>query len=169
MSQKAPLAFVDVNIIPMDSERIISHQTVIIDNGRIVKIDDSSKIILPKNMVQIAGSGWYLMPGLADMHTHTWAIADLLLFLANGVTTIRNMWGSRRHLLWRKRIARGELLGPTIFTAGPIIDGNPPIWNTSKPVVTAQEAREEVAEEKKLGYDFVKVYNRLSLDAYERS
>jgi imidazolonepropionase-like amidohydrolase len=167
MPQKAPLAFVDVNIVPMDSERIIPHQTVIIDNGRIVKIDHSSKIIPPKNMVQIVGSGLYLMPGLADMHTHTWAIADFLLFLANGVTTIRNMWGGRRHLLWRKRIARGELLGPTIFTAGPIIDGNPPIWNTSKPVVTAQEAREEVSQEKKLGYDFVKVYNRLSIDAYE--
>ena len=167
MPHKAPLAVVDVNIVPMDSERIVLHQTVIIDNGRIVKIDDSSKIIPSESMVRIAGNGRYLMPGLADMHTHTWAIADFLLFLANGVTTIRNMWGSRRHLLWRKRIDRGELLGPAIFTAGPIIDGNPPIWNTSKPVVTLQEAQEEVAEEKKLGYDFVKVYNRLSLDAYE--
>src|SRR2546426_1018351 len=151
MPQKGPLAVIDVNIVPMDNERIVPHQTVIIDNGRIVKIDDSSKIIPPKDMVQIAGQGRYLMPGLADMHTHTWAIADFTLFLANGVTTIRNMWGSTRHLLWRRRIARGELLGPTIFTAGPIIDGNPPIWNTSKPVVSPQEAREEVAEGKLSG------------------
>lgn len=167
MPQKGPLAVIDVNVVPMDNERIVPHQTVIIDNGRIVKIEDSSKIVPPRDIVQIAGQGRYLMPGLADMHTHTWAIADFTLFLANGVTAIRNMWGSPRHLLWRRRIARAELLGPTIFTAGPIIDGNPPIWNTSKPVVSPQEAREEVAEEKKLGYDFVKVYNRLSLDAYE--
>jgi predicted amidohydrolase YtcJ len=141
MPHKAPLAVVDVNVVPMDSEKIVPHQTVVIDHGRIVKIDDSSEIILPKSIIQISGNGGYLMPGLADMHTHTWAVADFVLFLANGVTTVRNMWGSRRHLLWRKRIARGELLGPTIFTAGPIIDGNPPIWNTSKPVVTAKEAQ----------------------------
>lgn len=166
MPQKESVAFIDVNIVPMDSERILRHQTVITDRGRIVKIDSSSKITPPKTMVQVNAHGKYLMPGLADMHTHTWAEADLLLFLANGVTTIRNMWGSRRHLLWRKRIVRGEMLGPTIFTAGPLIDGSPPIWNSSKVIVTQQEAKQEVALEKKLGYDFVKVYNRLSLEAY---
>ena len=57
MPQKGPLAVVDVNIVPMDNERIVPHQTVVIDNGRIVKIDDSSKIIPPKDMVQIAGQG----------------------------------------------------------------------------------------------------------------
>ena len=114
--------------------------------GRLLRSTTVSKIAPPQGAIRVDGRGRYLMPGLADMHTHTWAEADFLLFLANGVTTIRNMWGSRRHLIWRKRIASREMLGPTIFTAGPIIDGSPPVWNTSKPVVTAEEARGEYKE-----------------------
>jgi len=166
MPYEVPVVFVDVNIVSMDTEKIVPHQTVITNRGRIVEIGEASKIALAQNALRVDGRGRYLMPGLADMHTHTWGEADFLLFLASGVTTIRNMWGSKRHLLWRKRIAKGEILGPTIFTAGPIIDGSPPVWNTSKVIVTREEARDEVRTEKELGYDFVKVYNRLSLEVY---
>jgi imidazolonepropionase-like amidohydrolase len=101
------------------------------------------------------------------MHVHQWSESDLLLFLANGVTTIRNMWGTSRQLVWRSKIVQGELLGPTIYTAGPLLDGKPPIWNGSRVIETAEEAEEEVVREKKEGYDFIKVYNGLSLDVYD--
>ncbi len=165
--RERPIAFVDVNLVPMDSERVLRSQTVIVDNDRITAIGDAAKFRVPSNAHRIEAGGKYLMSGLADMHTHTWGEADLVLFLANGVTTIRNMWGSARQLAWRKRIANGLLLGPTIYTAGPLIDGKPPIWNSSKVVETREQAEEEVAREKKLGYDFVKVYNRLSLEAFQ--
>jgi imidazolonepropionase-like amidohydrolase len=115
----------------------------------------------------IDGGGQYLMPGLADMHVHTWSEGDFVLFLANGVTTVRNMWGSAQHLQWKKRIEAGELTAPSIITAGPLMDGPPPIWEGSYLVSTPDEARKAVAEQKEAGYDFVKVYNQLSLEVYD--
>ena len=167
MRQDDFVVFTNVNIIPMDREQVLRNQVVVVHQGRISRIEEEAEISIPAGSAMVDGRGRFLMPGLADMHTHTWGEADFLLFITNGVTTIRNMWGSRRQLAWRARIDSGDLLGPTIFTAGPLIDGSPPIWNTSKVVVTREEADAEVAREKKLGYDFVKVYNRLSLEAYQ--
>jgi imidazolonepropionase-like amidohydrolase len=101
------------------------------------------------------------------MHVHTFSDSDLTLFLAAGVTTIRNMFGSEQHLAWRAEIARGERLGPTIVTAGPIIDGDPPIWPGSAVLAGPDDADRIVAEQKAKGYDFLKPYSRLSREAYE--
>lgn len=78
------------------------------------------------------------MPGLVDMHVHTWDEEELVLFIANGVTTIRNMFGAPLHLAWRRRINAGELFGPTLYTTGPVIDGKPPYWPGSAVVETPQ-------------------------------
>jgi imidazolonepropionase-like amidohydrolase len=106
------------------------------------------------------------MPGLADMHAHTWEEEDFPLLLANGVTTIRNMFGGPTHLKWKARIAAGELpASPTIYTAGPIIDGSPPIWPGAI-VESPDDARRTVAKQQAEGYDFLKVYSRLSQVAF---
>jgi imidazolonepropionase-like amidohydrolase len=165
--QSKLIAFVDVDLVPMDKDQILPNQTVIVHEGKVVQIDSSTKVRVPRDAVSIDGRGKFLMPGLVDMHTHIWGEADFVLFIANGVTAIRNMWGSRRQLAWRERIARGSMVGPIIYTAGPLIDGDPPIWNDSKVVVTREEAEKEVTREKEMGYDFVKVYNNLSLEAYQ--
>jgi hypothetical protein len=70
--------------------------------------------------------------------------------------------GGRLHLGWKKRIAKGALLGPAIYTAGSLLDGDPPTWKDSKVIKNPREAKDEVPREKRAGYDFVKVYNRLS-------
>jgi hypothetical protein len=121
-------AFVHVTVVPMDRERLLKNWTVVVADGRIRDLGPSSATKTPKGATLIDGRDKYLMPGLADMHTHTWEEAELPLFLANGVTTIRNMFGGPIHLRWKERIAAGDLVSPTIYTAGPIIDGNPPIW-----------------------------------------
>src|SRR5215469_6985328 len=69
-AQQKPTAFVDVTVVPMDSERILPHQTVLIAGGRIVQIGPSSSIKLPRADLKIDGRGKFLMPGLADMHVH---------------------------------------------------------------------------------------------------
>ena len=122
------VAFVHVAVVPMDRERVLKNWTVVVADGRIRDLGPSSAIKIPKEATLIDGRGKYLMPGLADMHAHTWEEAELPLFLANGVTTIRNMFGGPIHLRWKARIAAGDFVSPTIYTAGPIIDGNPPIW-----------------------------------------
>ena len=64
-------------------------------------------VTIPAGVTRVDGRGKYLMPGLADMHVHTWFQADLPLFLAAGVTTVRNMAGSPMHLEWRTKIVTG--------------------------------------------------------------
>jgi imidazolonepropionase-like amidohydrolase len=161
------VAFVDVDVVPMNRMEVLENQTVIVSNGHVADIGETAGLKIPNDALRIEGKNRYLLPGLADMHVHQWSQGDLLLFIANGITTIRNMWGTSRQLVWRDKIAKGELLGPTIYTAGPILDGKPPVWNGSKVIETTSEAEQEVAREKKEGYDFVKVYNGLSREVYD--
>jgi imidazolonepropionase-like amidohydrolase len=162
-------AFVEVNVVPMDRERIIEKQTVIVQDGSITEIGPASKLQVPPDALKIDGHDRYLMPGLVDMHVHLSHENEdeLILFLANGVTTVRNMLGLLLHLEWRKRIYDGDLLGPTIYTTGPIIDGNPPLKEYYTVIETPEEAEKEVAAQKQAGYDAIKVVSNLSPDVYE--
>ncbi|HEX2270115.1 MAG TPA: amidohydrolase family protein [Pyrinomonadaceae bacterium] len=165
--QQQVIAFVNVNVVPFDRERILAGQTVIVRDGRIAEIGPAEKTRVPAGALQIDGRGKYLMPGLADMHVHLFPGAgqpdDLTsqqfqLFLANGVTTIRNMIGKPEHLVLRDRVAKGELLGPSIYTAGPPLLGNN--------VPTPEAAERVVVEQKKAGYDLLKVHEGLSPETY---
>ena len=80
-----------------------------------------------------------------------------LMYLANGVTTVRNMWGSRTILELASAIASGRVLGPRIYSTGPITDGNPPVWRTSRTVETPAEAEDAVRSDKRDGYVAIKV------------
>jgi len=152
------VAFLDVNVVPMDSERILEHQTVIIRNGKIETIGSFQEIEIPGNATQIDGSGRYLMPGLVDMHAHIEHEDAMILFLANGVTTVRNLWGCPKHLTWKKRILMGELTGPSIYTAGTLVDGPPGSWDDSIILENPEDAEKFVIDQKEKGYDFIKVY-----------
>lgn len=153
-----PFAFLDVNVVPMDSEHILEHQTVIIRNEKIERIGSYQEIEIPGNATQIDGSGRYLMPGLVDMHAHIEHEDALILFLANGVTTVRNMWGFSKHLTWKKKILDGELTGPSIYTAGSLFDGPPGVWDGSIVLEKPEEAEQFVVDQIERGYDFIKVY-----------
>lgn len=127
-------AFIGVNVVPMDSERVLNDQNVIVQDGTITKIGSSKGVNIPQGAFIVEGQGKYLMPGLADMHVHIGSEKDLLLFVAHGVTTIQNMFGFTgivrlfgfpNHLIMRNRINNGDLFGPTIYTAGPILEGKP--------------------------------------------
>ena len=132
-------------------------------DGRIAQIGPAGKVKVPAGALKIDGRGKYLMPGLADMHVHLSSQQDLAsqqlqLFLANGVTTVRNMIGKPEHLLLRDRVAKGELPGPTIYTAGPPLLGNT--------VSTPEAGERAVVEQKKAGYDLIKVHEGLSPETY---
>jgi imidazolonepropionase-like amidohydrolase len=163
----AAFAFVDVNVVPMDSERTIERQTVVVNGDRIVDVGPVATTVVPEGTMRIEGSGKYLMPGLADMHVHYNEPWYGPMFLANGVTTVRNMWGSRWMLETRQAVAAGNLLAPTIVTAGPLIDGEPSFWPTCKTVTSEAEAEATVDEQAEAGYDFIKVYDSLSVQVYD--
>jgi imidazolonepropionase-like amidohydrolase len=166
-SLNVPVAFVDVTVMPMDLEHVAPHRTVLVENGRIVAIGPMDAVMTPPETVTIEGNGRFLMPGLADMHVHIQDESMLPMFLVNGITTVRNMWGRPAHLELRDRINQGAVLGPSIITAGPICDGSPPDWPGSAVVTSATDAARTVADQQRAGYDFVKVYNNLSRVAYD--
>lgn len=121
-------AFVNVNVIPMTTETVLENQTVLVEGARITALGPAAAVSVPAGAEIIDGNGAYLMPGLADMHTHLAFDADpafMRLYLAQGVTTIRNLSGLPMHREWRDKVASGQLLGPTIYTSGPRIVGIP--------------------------------------------
>jgi imidazolonepropionase-like amidohydrolase len=171
-----PVVFVSVNVIPMDGERILENQTVVVQDGLIKTIGDHRTVEAPADALLIEAQGKYLMPGLVDMHVHMKELNELLLFVANGVTAVRDMWGTTGMQLWmgfpdqkdlRTRIIQGELLGPTIYSSGPIMEGDPPSMPLMPVIRTPEEAGASIAWQKTQGYDYVKVYDNLMPDTYK--
>lgn len=169
-------AFVNVTVLPMDSPRILEGQTVLVRDGLIEVIGEWDEVAVPAGAQVIDGRGRYLMPGLVDMHIHIEYENDLLLLAANGVTSIRNMWGNTGKKLWmglpdqlalREMVESGSLFAPTIYTTGPVMEGDPPNHPMMEVFRTAEEARSSVAAQKAQGYDFIKVYDNLSPDTYQ--
>ncbi len=158
--------FTDVSIVPMDQERVLHEQSVIIRDGMITYIGPSFTTDVPFDAQEIDGRGLFLIPGLSDMHTHIWDQRDLELFVVNGVTMIRIMSGGPGYLRIRRHINQDKLFGPTVYTAGPFIDGPEPVWPLSDVVSVPAEAEAVVKDQWGRGYDFLKVYDGLSPKAY---
>jgi imidazolonepropionase-like amidohydrolase len=169
------VAFVGVNVIPMDKERVIENQTVIVKDGLIEKIGDAKKVKVPKGALRIDGRGKYLIPGLVDMHVHLLSDEDdfpdslaedeLKIMIANGVTTIRLMTGTPEQLALRARSAKGEIIAPTMYAASPQFTGRKS--SNAYVVTTEEQAREAVRKSKQDGYDFIKITTFVDAKVYE--
>ncbi len=149
-------AFVHVTVIPMEKERIMEDQTVIISNGKISAIGSSASIQVPDDAKRIDGSGKFLIPGLTDMHVHVNSPDNLLLWMAHGVTTVLNLNGRPTHLDWRSKLANNTMEGPMLYTAGPTIY----TANTMRDGDSLTEAYHAA------GYDCIKIYNDVTTEAY---
>ena len=168
-------AFVGVNVIPMDRERVLRDRTVIVTNGSIADFGDTKTVKVPEDAIRVDGTGKYLIPGLVDMHTHLLSDGDgfpdaiapdeLRVMVAHGVTTVRFMIGTPELLALRGRSAAGEIAAPTIFVASPHLTGRE--QGNNFVVNTADEAREAVRKSKAAGYDFVKVTTFVTSSVYE--
>ena len=168
-------AFVGVNVIPMDRERVLTNQTVIVRDGIIAEIGDAKKIKIPKEAIRVDGTGKYLIPGLVDMHTHLLSDEDeypdsigedeLRVMVANGVTTVRFMIGTPELLALRSRSAKGEIEAPTIYVASPHLTGRE--QGNDFVVNTPEEGREAVRKSKAAGYDFIKFTTFVKPEVYE--
>lgn len=168
-------AFVNVNVVPMDRERVLRDHTVIVNNGVITDIGAAKKVKIPKDAVRVDGRGKYLMPGLVDMHTHLLSDGDeypdsiapdeLRVMVANGVTTIRFMIGTPELLVLRSRSAKNEIDAPTIYVASPHLTGKK--QGNDFVVNTTEEARDAVRRSKATGYDFIKVTTYIKPEVYE--
>lgn len=164
-SKDPQLVFQSVNVIPMDQERVLSNQDVVVSLGKIVAIGETGKVEYNTNATVIDGRGKFLIPGLAEMHAHVPPEDNiepmkevLSLFLANGVTTIRGMLGHPKHLELREKINSGEILGPHFYTTGPSFNGNT--------VKSAEEGEQRVRNQKAAGYDYLKLHPGLTPETF---
>ena len=187
-AQSNTVAFVHAVVVPMDRERVLPDQTVIVVDGRIAALGPASKVNVPGDALRIDARGRYLLPALSDMHVHvegeSWnallspeALAasknvpfeDFLFpYVANGVTTVQVLSGTHELLPVRGQIAAGELLAPRLILAR-MIDGPDKAWPPplSTWVSTAEEARKATLQAKADGYDKMKVYSFLTKETYD--
>ena len=167
IAQAAATAFIGVNVLPMDTDNVLANQTVVVSDGKIASIAAADKAQVPAGAVKVDGKGKYLMPGLGELHAHIpgGSASDaevertLFLYVANGVTTIRGMLGDPRHLVYRGRVAKGEVVGPRIYTSGPSFNGDR--------AQTPEAAVAMVIEQQKAGYDLLKIHPGVPRDAFD--
>jgi imidazolonepropionase-like amidohydrolase len=167
------VAFTNVNVVPMDKERVLMNQTVVVKDGLIAQIGKGIKV--PQGAQVIDGTGKYLIPGLVDMHAHmlsdddqipdSLAEEELKIMVANGVTTVRFMIGTAEQLVLRQRSAKSEIIAPTIYAASPHLTGRE--QGNNFVVKTEEEAREAVRKSKAAGYDFIKITTFIDAKVYE--
>lgn len=170
------LAVLHVTVIDPSQSRPQADQTVLIKDGWIVDIGPG--IAVPKDAKRVDASGKFLIPGLWDMHTHVagisanpqWGKTLLPLYLAYGITSIRDMAGDVDALVtWRQEQGQGRLTGPRMFISGPFLDGSSRGFDNPADVIevtTPEAARRAVALLKTRGVDFIKVGSQLSRETF---
>jgi hypothetical protein len=176
-SQSKPLVFTHVTVIDAATASIRQDMTVVIVGDHIAEVGKAAGVNVPKAAQVINGRGKFLMPGLWDMHVHTFRHNPrstntwfFPLFIANGITGVRDMWTTGddfpQAIQFRKGLADGSFLGPRYGAVGWSVDGPDPIWPNSDVVSTPQEARDFVRRVKAAGIEFVKVYSKLHPEEY---
>jgi hypothetical protein len=168
-SADSVFAFTSVSVLPMDSNRELRNQTVVVARGRITALGPTASVTVPAGAVRIDGRGKFLMPGLAEMHAHVQGPQApnaeamnrdiMFLYIANGITTIRAMLGAPNQLVLRDQLNRGKVLGPTMYVAAPSLNGQ----SAPDPETAARLVRAH----KESGYDLLKIHPGLNRPSYD--
>ncbi len=155
--------FVNVNVLTMLSDSVLNDQSVVVEDGVIVRIAGADEVPIPEDARLVDGTDRYLLPGLAEMHAHVTGVGGFdrlaTLFVANGVTTIRGMLGRADHLELRQSLEDGKLFGPRLVTSGPSLNG--------RSVSGAADAARQVQEQRAAGFDFIKIHPGLTAAEFD--
>ncbi|MBA2260339.1 MAG: amidohydrolase family protein, partial [Acidobacteria bacterium] len=173
-------AFTNVTVVDVRTGQLAPSSSIVVRGNRIVAVDASTRMKLPDGATVVDGRGAHVIPGLWDMHVHTFnnsqsagtnnhAVA-FALQIANGVTGVRDMWTDLDDIRlardWRKETDAGRMVSPRLLATSPILDGNPPAWANSVGLASAVQAREVVDSLVAAGVEELKVYTRLTPDVY---
>jgi hypothetical protein len=173
-----PLAFSHVTVIDATGSPAKPDMTVVITGEHITALGKTGDVRMPKDALVVNATSKFLIPGLWDMHVHIFNQVSrrppnawyFPLFVANGVTGVRDMWTKPQDmnqvLEWRRQFAEGTFTLPRIAAVGTVVDGQPSTWPNTDTVATPEEARRMVGKIKDAGVDFVKTYSNLSPEAY---
>ncbi|MFH4966420.1 amidohydrolase family protein [Gaetbulibacter sp. M235] len=154
----------NVNVIPMNQDTILVDKMVYINKGIIEKIADTIQAL---GVEILDAKNKYLTPGLIDMHVHVWDRYELGLYLSNGVTAVRNLWGMPMHLRIKEDVNDDEIISPIFMTTGPKLTGREFIGDDNLNLTNPNEAKIKVISYKNRGYNFIKTYYGLDKDIFE--
>lgn len=154
----------NVHIIPMHQDTVLVDKMVYIKEGIIEKIADTIQV---KGIQVFDGKEKYLTPGLIDMHVHVWDRFELGLYLSNGVTAVRNLWGMPMHLRIKEDVIEEKIFSPSFFTTGPKLTGAEFIGDDNLNLKNPREAKNKVISLKERGYDFIKTYYGLDKEIFD--
>lgn len=181
----APIAIVNVSVVDVRSGAALAGRTVLLDRGRIQAIGRAGEVPIPASAIRVDGSAKFLIPGLWDMHTHILAVTPLLdlpLYIAYGVTNVRDMQGcptpddpfvacASEKRRWTKEALSQERVGPRIVAStswmanGPgmvkRLEGVPDYFDTATPAQARQFVRHFAGT-----VEAIKVYDRIPRDSY---
>ena len=188
-SREDPVAITHVTVIDVATGAKLRDRTVLVRDRHIATVDTAPRVRVPPGTRRVDGSGRFLIPGLWDMHVHL--VTDRVtrtnlfpLFVANGVTGVRDMWGDCDSVCassdadvakpvpatvvqrWKRDISRGVLIGPRIVASSAMFEGRPTMFPGSYAVRSPDEAREKVRLAKQRGVDFIKVLPNVSRQSY---
>ena len=159
------LAITNVSVVTMTSDTVLRKAAVLARDGRITYVGPRNGLRIPRGARVVDGGGGYLIPGLADMHTHLFSDgeevhdsagpAELGVMVASGVTAVRLMIGTPEQLALRDAVRAGTVIGPQLWVASPQLTGR--ASENAIVTTTDAEAREAVRRVKRDGYDFVKL------------
>jgi len=166
-SGQTALVFTHVTVIDATGAPAKPDMTVVVRGDRIEALGKTGKLDVPENAQVVDATGKFLIPGLWDMHIHPLNKKDYLaLFIANGVTGMRVMWGEPLYHKWREEISAGELIGPRMVISSDFVEGPNARRGGVIAVSSEDEGRQVVREVKKQGADLIKVGINIPRDAY---
>jgi imidazolonepropionase-like amidohydrolase len=162
---RQPVLIEGVTVVPMDGEKaatVTRDRSVLVSGGVITEIGTAG-LKSPEGTIRVDGRGKFLIPALAEMHAHipndpAEAERVLFMYVANGIGTIRSMLGDSSHFRLRDGVGRGDIVGPTMILSGPSFNG--------QTAGTPAAAASRVADQKKAGYDFLKIHPGIPLNAF---
>jgi len=164
----------NVTVVDVRTGALLADQTVTLEKNRIASVGPTKTAKYPRNAPSVNARGYFLIPGLWDMHVHLvfgdWfpdaADISLPMFIANGVTGVRDMGSELLQLQnWKDEIEAGRMLGPRIYTAGPMLDGPKPRFPSSMAIATPEDGRRAVDQLKDRGADFIKLQSLIPREA----
>lgn len=181
----SPLAIVNTTIVDLQKSLLVPGQTVLVEGGRIVAVGDTTAVDVPSTAQIVNGSSQYLLPALWDMHTHVYAFSPLLdlpLYIAYGVTNVRDMQGCPKpndpfiacaedKRRWTAEALGGERIGPRIVASTSFMANGPVMLERMKDVpeffgtASADQARAFVRHFAGQ-VEAIKVYDHIPRDAY---
>lgn len=163
-----PLVIADVNVVPVHAPGVLEHQSVLIQDGRIVRIAATAEVEVPEGARIVDGAGRWLIPGFADMHEHIprgghyadYPLEDYFdLQLAAGVTTMRSMRGALEDIELRATVESGEREGPRMILGSPGIN--------SQYAPDVETACQNVRDFHAAGFDFIKILGGFDVDTFD--